>query len=142
MNQSRDRSVKLSRGRWLTLLTFSWVLVWVLYTPSLLFQGPGTHYDGFRGHEVFLFFVPRNETQSNYLLSVDDYSSGGVYESIPVAAAIGGLLFLGALFAGWRWPRSRLAALLAFIFVYIAALILLCTVIAPSVWGPVTFLTD
>ena len=129
---------------WPIVLITLWALIWVLYTPSLLFAGPGDYPgDGPSAHEVFLFFVSRNEESgSNYLLNIDDYSSGGVYESVPLAAAIGGLLCGAAFIVGRRVTHRRIPAALAFVASYAVALVLLWTVVSPALWGPVFFTTD
>ncbi len=142
----QDRSASsfatLPRRAWLVGLALIWALLWMLYTPSLLFPGPGAEYGGPQPHEVFLFFVPRNESQSNFLFSIDDYCSGGVYESIPAAAVIGGVLFAGTAALGWRRPRRRMPLTLAFVGLYIAALVFLWQVVSPAIWGDVLYLTD
>jgi len=127
--------------RWFAKLGLAWGGLWLLYQLQIFLWPEPAGPDGPPGYEVFLFFVPRDRSQANFLFDIDSYCEGGIYESVLVAAALGGVLWAAAGALGRRWPERRGVVAAAYVVVYATTLVLLY-VLASSIWGPEECSTD
>ncbi len=118
---------------WLVGLTLIGAFIWVISVPYVLFAPSGEAHNP--SPDVFLFW------RHTFVFS-DAYCKGGAYESVPLAAAVGIVLWVTAGVAGWRLRRRRGSVMLAFAALYAVALVVLWHVVAPAIWGHAYCLTD
>jgi len=113
--------------RWLFGLIGFGFVIWILYTPHVVFVPSGPDADRL-GHDVFF----PNHT---FLSNGDDECFGGVYDSVPAAAGVGGLLLVLVGAAGLQlFAQRRRELTLAFGAVYAITLLVLWFV-SPGIWG-------
>jgi hypothetical protein len=102
----------------LLLVALLGAVIWVIYG----FSAGGISLFGNCGPRDFLNF------QEGHLV-------GGASASARTAAAIGGVLVAAAGAAVWRAPQRWRRVALAYVALYVAALLVLAFVVAPLVWG-------
>jgi hypothetical protein len=62
--------------------------------------------------------------------------AGAGYSSATAAAAMGGMLWVAAAVAAWRFRARRGTVVLAYATIYIVALVVLWYFVSPTIWGP------
>jgi hypothetical protein len=68
------------------------------------------------GHTAIFKFLSHG-----FLFDIDGYCTAGIYDSVPTAALVGGILWAGTGFARWRLPPRRTLVMSGFVVTYACA---------------------